>query len=282
MNIEHAALWQRLEKFALDDPAASFPFTARLARENSWTLDFARRVVEEYKRFVFLTMVAGHEVTPSDEVDQAWHLHLVYTHSYWDEMCGEILGRPLHHGPTKGGHTEGVRFEDQYARTLASYEREFGVSPPADLWPPQEIRFSPEDCFVRTNVARHWIINKRRVVGTLMSAAAACVVAMLMATVLMGAAQPGNPNDPFDDLLGLARGIVIVGVVIVIAIVLVSIARRASGRGGGSGGSGCGGGFFGCSGGGGHHDGGSGCSASGCSGSGCGGGGCGGGGCGSS
>ncbi|MEK6230809.1 MAG: hypothetical protein N2A42_03075 [Luteolibacter sp.] len=33
----------------------------------------------EYKRFVALAMLAGHPVTPSEEVDQAWHLHLVYT-----------------------------------------------------------------------------------------------------------------------------------------------------------------------------------------------------------
>ena len=101
-------LWRRLEAFQLDDASASLTFTRRLARENDWEPAYARRVVDEYKRFVFLAMTAGHEVTPSDEVDQAWHLHLTYTRSYWGGLCGEVLGRPLHHGPTKGGADEGA------------------------------------------------------------------------------------------------------------------------------------------------------------------------------
>ncbi len=84
--------------FELDDPGAQLPFTARLAREQGWTHVFAGRVVTEYKRFVVLAMLAGHPVTPSEEVDQAWHLHLVYTRSYWQGLCRDVLGRELHHG----------------------------------------------------------------------------------------------------------------------------------------------------------------------------------------
>lgn len=95
-------LWIRISAFELDDPAAALPFTARLARENGWSRDFARRVVDEYRRFVFLAMKSGHPVTPSEEVDEAWRLHLCYSRSYWDGMCRGVLGRPLHHGPTEG------------------------------------------------------------------------------------------------------------------------------------------------------------------------------------
>ena len=69
-------LWQRIEAFRLGDPAAPLTFTRRLARENGWTQAFARRVVAEYKRFCYLAARAGHPVTPSDQADQAWHLHL--------------------------------------------------------------------------------------------------------------------------------------------------------------------------------------------------------------
>src|SRR5581483_11477810 len=85
MDGERADLWARLQGFEIDEPAAALDFTGRLARENRWSRDFARRVVEEYKRFAFLAMAAGHPVSPSDQVDQAWHLHLIYTQSYWDE-----------------------------------------------------------------------------------------------------------------------------------------------------------------------------------------------------
>lgn len=160
MNGPTGDLWRKLEAFELDDPAASLTFTRRLARENGWSHRFARRVVEEYKRFVFLAMTAGHEVTPSDEVDQAWHLHLTYTRSYWGGLCDEVLGRPLHHGPTKGGAQEGDRFEEQYERTLSSYRDAFGEQPPADIWPSSEARFGEAKDFVRVNRQRVWLLPK--------------------------------------------------------------------------------------------------------------------------
>ena len=91
-------LIERIMAFELDDSCAHLPFTARLAREQGWTHVFAGRVVTEYKRFVVLAMLAGHPVTPSEEVDQVWHLHLVYTRSYWQGLCRDVLGRELHHG----------------------------------------------------------------------------------------------------------------------------------------------------------------------------------------
>ena len=86
MDRKHAELWQRIEEFAIDADDVKLTFAERLARENGWSRPFARRVVDEYKRFVFMAMVADHEVTPSDEIDEAWHLHLTYTRSYWDDL----------------------------------------------------------------------------------------------------------------------------------------------------------------------------------------------------
>src|SRR5688572_3649708 len=103
MNHQLNALFQRICAYSPDDADSHLTFTQRLARENGWDLKYARRVVEEYKKFMFLAVAAGHPVTPSEQIDQAWHLHLVYTHSYWEEFCGAVLGQPIHHGPTKGG-----------------------------------------------------------------------------------------------------------------------------------------------------------------------------------
>ena len=103
MNKEHYTdLWERLRAFEIDDVQSDLRFSDRLAKENDWSKSYTRRVIEEYKRFIYLCRAAGHPVTPSEEIDQAWHLHLCYTRSYWDEMCGEILGAPVHHGPTRG------------------------------------------------------------------------------------------------------------------------------------------------------------------------------------
>ena len=95
---------------------------------------FAARAIEEYRKFCFLAVHAGHPVTPSDEVDQVWHLHLLYSRHYWDALCRDTLETPLHHGPTQGGVAEDRKFHDWYEATLASYRRYFG-EPPQDSGP---------------------------------------------------------------------------------------------------------------------------------------------------
>lgn len=148
-----SALGARLEALDLDG-AAALPFSRRLARDNGWPPVFARRVVLEYKKFVHLAATCSHPVTPSDEVDRAWHLHLVYTRSYWNELCGGILGFQLHHGPTQGGAAEGQKFGDWYTRTLVSYQAAFGAAPPPDIWPPAAKRFGEAPHYRRVNL-RH-------------------------------------------------------------------------------------------------------------------------------
>lgn len=136
MDAEAKALWNKIEAFSFDEPGATLTFAARLARENGWRLGFAQRVIDQYRRFLFLSMVAGHAVSPSEAVDQAWHLHLTYTKSYWEKLCGEVLPRPLHHCPTRGRREEAEKFDDWYGQTLTSYENNFGQPPPSDIWPP--------------------------------------------------------------------------------------------------------------------------------------------------
>lgn len=172
-------LYARILAFPIDEGTPDLSFEQRLARENAWDIGFARRVVFEYRRFVYLAMTAGHPVTPSDQVDQAWHLHLTYSRSYWERLCGAVLERPLHHGPTRGGPAEAVRFDRQYERTLESYRAAFGAEPPADIWPPAAVRFGEDLRFVRVNTARNWVIPKGAVrraalVGAIGTAAAVC------------------------------------------------------------------------------------------------------------
>lgn len=157
-SYEDDPLWQKIRDFVLDDPDSAFPFTRRLARENRWTLGFAIRVVREYRRFLFLSKRAGHVVSPSDEVDQAWHLHLIYTRSYWDELCRDVLESPLHHGPTRGGQDESMKFHELYERTKASYERIFGQTPPPDIWPPTAERFVSDGVRIRQRDV--WVVRK--------------------------------------------------------------------------------------------------------------------------
>jgi hypothetical protein len=153
-------LLARIRAFSLDEPGSAWSFAGRLARENRWTPAYAGRVVEEYRNFMFLAVAAGHQVTPSDQVDQAWHLHLLHSRSYWERFCPEVLGRRLHHEPSRGGSWERVKFAAWYERTLASYRRLLGRAPPADIWPEGAVRFGEDLRAARVNLARHWVIAK--------------------------------------------------------------------------------------------------------------------------
>jgi hypothetical protein len=160
MIIDETLLWSKLESYSPDNPHDALTFSQRLARENGWPPFFTERVVTEYKKFLFLCMISPHPVTPSDEVDQAWHLHLVYTKSYWNDLCKNILGKDLHHTPTEGGPAERDKFTSYYESTLALYHDKFGHAPPDDIWPPSDKRFGDAD-FVRANTQTHWLVPKK-------------------------------------------------------------------------------------------------------------------------
>src|SRR5262249_54080012 len=123
-------LLARIRAFRFDEPGTQCPFVARLARENRWTIPPASRVIEEYPSFLFLAAAAAHPVTPSDQCAHAWHLHLLDSRSYWDRLCPEVLGRRLHHQPSRGGPAERAKFGAWYERTLESYRRLLGRAPP--------------------------------------------------------------------------------------------------------------------------------------------------------
>jgi hypothetical protein len=159
MNPSQRSLWRRIKAFELDVAGARFTFTDRLARENGWSISYAIRCVEEYKKFIFLICIADQGLTPSDQVDQVWHLHLIYTRSYWDDFCRNTLGKEIHHGPTKGGDSERNRFNNLYEASNAWYRKTFDKEPPEDIWPATELRFK-EIHFTRVNRHRYWLVPK--------------------------------------------------------------------------------------------------------------------------
>ena len=273
MNEAQQNLYRRVSEFSFDEGDEELPFARRLARENGWTSTYAGRALEEYKRFMLLAVVAEHPVTPSDQVDQVWHLHLTYTRSYWDRWCHGVLKTPVHHGPTKGGGDEGRKFERWYENTRDSYRRVFAQSPPADIWPEPSIRFGIDLHHQRINTRSHWVIPKpwRRARG---QSFASVVVPTLAGVGGLSLFAQGE-QQAFPTAIGVAVAI----------LLIITLSHRAASRRGDKDrlrhrwmrrrprswwerwSGGCGGD--------------SGCGAGGCGGGGCGGGGCGGcGGCG--
>jgi hypothetical protein len=137
LNVTHSELAKTLQKmqtFSIDGQATGRTFSAKLQDQQGWSHQFTHRAIEEYKRFMVLAAVSAVEVTPSQIVDEVWHLHLQYTRNYRDEMCGKILGKHIDHNPGNGVETEEARFSSQYLNTLLLYASVFGEAPPKDIW----------------------------------------------------------------------------------------------------------------------------------------------------
>lgn len=62
-------LWSLIEAFNINGNNAHLTFERRLARENGWGTKYTHRVIEEYKKFIFLCCVGETALTPSDPVD---------------------------------------------------------------------------------------------------------------------------------------------------------------------------------------------------------------------
>jgi len=169
----------------IDSPEAGTSFEAALALRQRWSLGFASRVTDEYRRFLYLAAIAGVEVTPSQYVDEAWHLHLALPH-YREIMCGKILGRPLDHRPGTGTPEDEARCERQYEQTLALYERIFEEPAPGDVWPrpaaPEEVEVGWWDD------AKRPIVFAAAGAGLLAGFAAHSVGAWSLGNVILGVA----------------------------------------------------------------------------------------------
>ncbi len=185
-------LWARVAAHPFESPNDSLDFLRRLMREQRWSESYARRAIEEYRRFCFLVAVQSESLTPSEAVDQVWHLHLTYTQDYWHNWCDGCLGTRLHHNPTRGGASQGAQFHNQYARTLALYESMFGSSP-ADIWPAATRRFANAGRWRWIDESQYIVIAKPTLPRIGYSRVA--LGAMLLLGTGVVSALPVNPLD---------------------------------------------------------------------------------------
>ncbi len=246
-------LWQRIQAFAIDNADDEFPFSARLARENGWSGETTSAAIEEYRKFIYLICVSPSPLTPSEVVDQVWHLHLVYTRSYWTSLCEGVLGRAIHHEPTTGGQEQALQFEDQYAQTLSLYEAEFESAPSSQFWPLAPFASLPSQ---RWGDRRdYWLIPKRAALrGGFVCVAVALIALLASCEDLWAQHQPGAAHA------GVTGRIVVLAILFSPFLLMALFGRRpgkddpgkgcsAGGCGGGCGGHGCcGGGCGGCGG----------------------------------
>jgi uncharacterized protein (TIGR04222 family) len=234
LTSQQADLYSRICTFQIDGGSSLHTFEDQLAAENGWSGAFTRRAIEEYRKFLLLAATVGHAVSPSDVVDQVWHLHLLRTRSYWDELCAKVLPQPLHHEPSRGGSEERAKFEAWYANTLESYRRTFACDPPAGIWPVPGNGQTRAERHRRVDVSRNWVLPRRSV------AHATLVVVLVVALLaLASGCGPVMTRDGATATLAVVnpldlRGPKFLGLYVVafaIAMILAATLRAAA-RGG--------------------------------------------------
>ena len=133
-NLVPPHLWDRVASAFGNTDASTRAFANKLARKLGWHPRFALRAIDEYRKFVYLGVVADFSVTPPKIIDQVWHEHLLFSRAY-REFCRDVLQRDFDHSPELVPSDEQIaQYEAQYDATLELYHTEFNVTPPAAFW----------------------------------------------------------------------------------------------------------------------------------------------------
>ncbi len=129
--------------------ALTHAFADKLARKLGWSVPFALRAIDEYKKFVYLGLVAEFPVTPPKVIDQVWHEHLLFSRGY-RAFCTDVLRRDFDHHPELVPLEEQTAvFRSQYEATRELYRTEFNREPPAESWGIPKFAGRPEPVVAR-------------------------------------------------------------------------------------------------------------------------------------
>ena len=85
--------------------------------------------IEEYRRFLFLTLTRLEAIVPTTFIDTVWHNHILDTAKYRED-CQNIFGFFLDHFPYFGMRSDDDRIalDTSFQRTAEIYQAEFGSS----------------------------------------------------------------------------------------------------------------------------------------------------------
>lgn len=89
----------------------------------------SKDILVEVLRFMHLVVLSGERLTPSQQVDLAWHEFILFTKLY-SEFCNAHFGRFIHHYPAHNddNNKEGFRKLHYY------YKKHIGLNPNPKLW----------------------------------------------------------------------------------------------------------------------------------------------------
>ena len=108
------------------------PICVKLCDEHGghkWTVEKALLGVEEYKKFLYLTVSRSETIVPTEFVDEVWHTHILDTMKYAED-CNKAFGFFLHHFPYFGirSAADQALLQRTFKETAWIYQQEFGTS----------------------------------------------------------------------------------------------------------------------------------------------------------
>lgn len=124
-------------------------FTNILMSEQLIDINTANKWILEYRKFLVMAYLTDNMISPSEQVDQVWHLHMTYTQHY-RATCKTLVEHDFKHSPSEGGQSEGQKFENIYGDTLSFYKSVFTIDAPVDVWESTQQRFDMKNFSFRT------------------------------------------------------------------------------------------------------------------------------------
>lgn len=99
--------------------------------------EYAEDIVREAKRMLYLHKLTGKSVSPSVEIDDAWHEMLMFT-KFYQQFCN-FIGGFVHHCPTPPRDPNApprpkAEGPTVYQRTQMLYKERFGEDPNPTYW----------------------------------------------------------------------------------------------------------------------------------------------------
>jgi hypothetical protein len=190
MPVSDPELWDRIQRFQMPQPAKAkwwqteeSDFESMLVRDMELSPANAGRLVQEYRKFLYLKALDGSLLSPPADVDEVWHKHIAILNGAWGGFCQTVIGKPLEH------RTGLSRSEAKAAsaRALLLYKKEFG-RPPTDIWPGPAA-------------------NRRYIIGSAIAACGVVIAAgghLSMFAVIMLGYQPTVFWIPYTFMGGIA------------------------------------------------------------------------------
>ena len=118
------------------------PVIARLVKKEDYEATDAKRVVEEYRKYLIMVGMGANPV-PSTQVDDAWHAHILYTKKY-EKDCKAVFGHMLHHDPAnllldhEGQKQQKTKMANKYGDTQQKLCDFFGGFEPV-IWAQESV-----------------------------------------------------------------------------------------------------------------------------------------------